>query len=753
MKKDELEKAIVVVKKIRKHNPETLFTIAETNVIKYEGMYSQSKNPIVVGSFPTIYVGDEFEIEGYWTRHYIYGHQFNAVFAKRTVPRTKKSIINFISRQVKGVGVKTAERIVEALGVSAISKIKENHECLLEVKGINLNRAMTIHETLVEHDYYEKASIFILSNGGDHEMVLWAYNEFGSTTIRKIRENPYLLLKTLTERSLLEVFEIAETFAQNLNFDPMDPLRIEAILLTMIQQNMKNRGDVYIPKKEIIEKLPLFIQRYGLLSINENDLSMILEDLDKTLENLIIKKELVSQDLETGIVFYLPQYLSIENRLINEVKRIQTYANGPLVHESEIEHWINKKESNTKFKFAEKQKQAIFQSLKGGISILTGGPGTGKTQTISAILECLLDHHKGSIVELLAPTGRAAKRMTELTGLPAQTIHRAVGIGRNILEDDAVITADLIVVDEMSMSDIYITFRLFKALENGSSILLVGDVDQLPSVGPGLIFRDFIDSQKIKTTMLNEVFRQSEDSYIAINAHLAKDGYKIGRGIELMEDNTDFFFIQTDDDEVAENLLIKSIDRFLELGYKLEEIKVLSPLNIGSLGTWRLNNVLQSIYNPLSQNNTKEFILKDTTKIRIDDFVLQNKNNKELDVMNGDIGVVQNIVRDQDKGILIEVLFDDDRVVSYDVEAVEELSLAYVTTIHKSQGSEYPVVIVPITNSLAFYMNRNLIYTAWTRAKNVLVNIGSVDAANQAIDTTEQVRRYSQVKEKLISTL
>lgn len=739
----ELIKGVISIKKIRLHKEENLFTIAEGEFLTYEGNYSESKKPVFIGYFPVVFVGDVFEVKGYWRRHHIYGYSFVLTEHKRVLPRTKRAIIDFFVNNVEGVGVKTATEIVKTLGLEAISKIQKNPSQLLRIKGIGKAKATEIHDVLKEHLNYEEIATFLLSHGGSYDMVHWVYQQFRDNAVIELKNNPYVLIERNTDENLspIELFEGAEKVANNLNFSPLSHERMEAVLLTVFEMIMKNNGDVFIKQADLKESIVPFLEKNSEVFMTHQTVMEFMNSFEMILDTLLVKEKLIRQEED---LLYLNRYLFYENEIVKRVNEIEISERKPFVEESDVLLWLEEKEYEMGFSFDVLQKKAVIQALEGGISILTGGPGTGKTQTLSLALECLKSYCEDDVeVLLLAPTGRASKRMNQLTGLPAQTIHKAIGMG---VPEKRRITAKFVVVDEMSMADIYIMYNLLKALPDDVTLLLVGDVNQLPSIGAGLILRDFIDSGRFRTTQLTKIFRQSDSSHISINAHALNNGGKLVQDIPITNQNTDFYWIEREYDEQIEELIIRTMKRFIELGYPLEDIKVLTPMNFGTLGTWRLNNVLQSVFNPLTPENRDQFELEDTQKIRVKDLVLQTENDNDLKIMNGDIGVVRSIFDDMDRGVLVEIDFDGHTEL-YDEEQMKKITLAYATTIHKSQGSEYPVVIMPYSQNLMY--NRNLIYTGWTRATDVLINIGSIEVANEGIDTLHQMSRNSRIKEKI----
>lgn len=741
--------ARVEIKKIRTHQPETGFTVAEVEFISYEGETSKSLEPLITGTFPSIFVGDEFEIEANWKQHPVFGHQLNVLNAVRSLPQTKKGLQAFISKHVKGIGKTTSNRIVETFGEETLQVIETDYKRLTEVKGIKEEKAKEIYDLLFQHQRFEPIAVFVLNNGGSYKLALWAYETFGDLAIQRIRENPYSLLEFDSTN-----FRLADQFAKDLKVSPFKVERIEEGILAYLRASVENRGDLFVLKREVLEELGGFLEKRGAYGAI-GDISALFKVSKEAIANLIEKKKIViEQSEEHGELIYLQIYFHMEVNIVKKLKSVLADDRLSCVPAGVIGEWATKYEEKNNRRFAKKQKEGIRMALTNGFSILTGGPGTGKTQTINAIIQCLLETKPYAEVHLLAPTGKASKRMTELTNMEAKTIHRAIGIGRSQMDADEatiMLEGDLVVVDESSMMDIFICYRLLYAIENNVTVLLVGDVDQLPSVGAGLILRDLIESKIIPTTVLDEVFRQAGNSQIVVNAHKLIRGMKTTdvNGISWDESKGDFQFIERKSASDAVQAIVEQVKHYLNNGYSMEDIQVLTPQKRSPLGTMNLNIVLQEAFNPRDRKK-KEVKNKAISFFREGDRLIQMENNPELEVFNGDVGTLDMIFNDKDKGISLRVIFPDENEVIYTLEEAEEqLELAYALTVHKSQGSEYPVVIVPIHSTLKRMLNRNLVYTGWTRAKEILCNVGEIDALNDAVDRVDQTLRNSQIRYKL----
>jgi len=735
------------VKRIRHHNEDNRFTVAKVQFTDYRAEYLPTSEHIIVGHFVSIFEDDEFEAVGYWTNHDIYGYRFQLEWSSRIVPQTKKGVEEFLKRFVKGIGKTTAQRIVDHFGESTLSKIEEDWKNLLEIKGMGKKRALHIHEKVIKNKRFEEVAMFVLNHGGGYRTALHVYDAFGESSISKVRENPYLLC---TVKKI--AFPTADKFAKNLNTPHNSIERIKEGILYFLEFNSRARGDLYVSANEIKSSLDYFLKRVGSYKSEEELLKM--EEIESALKELKQEEKIVIEinEKEEQCV-YLNNFHFIENRLVHLLKQLLEEPKTTLLTTSQIDTFIERYQRTKGFQFADKQKKAIYMALQNGISILTGGPGTGKTQTINSIIECVKSVKTDPEIHLSAPTGKASKRMTELTGMDAQTIHRLIGLNGFEDQNDILhIEGDLLVIDEFSMVDAYVCYKLLSSIQGDTRILFVGDYEQLPSVGAGLILRDLINSGKIPTTKLTEIFRQAQDSQIVMNSHKLINGIttKDENGIKFDQSKGDFYFISKHDRMKAQQAVIDSVKRFLEpkYGYKLDDIQILAPMRKGDLGVWMLNKLMQENFNPRSLAK-REYRASETFLLREGDKVMQTANNYDLEVFNGEIGKVSSIYEDDEGDMCVEVTYEEDKVVVYEEMMVEELTHAFCTTIHKSQGSEYPIVIMPIHPSQEQMLNKNLVYTAWTRAKKIVVCIGNINALDKAVKKGDQTVRNSLIQEKI----
>lgn len=734
------------IKRIRHHNDDNGFTVAEVKFTDYQSDYLPTSQHIIVGHFLSIFEDDEFEGEGTWSVHEIFGYRFEMEWTRRIVPQSLKGIKEFLKRFVKGIGKTTAERIVEHFGESTLTKIEEDWKNLLQVKGMGKKRAIHIHEKVQKNKRFEEIAMFILNHGGGYRTALRVYEAFGESSIIRVRENPFLLcsIKKIS-------FPTADKFAKNLNFPHNSKERIKEGILYLLDFSSRSRGDLYISSREIKSVLQNFLMKQG--SYREDKHIITSQEIQEALMELKEQDKVIIELNDAGEeCVYLQNFNFIENRIVTLLKKLLEESKTSLCPTSQIDDFIEKYERDKGFRFAEKQKEAIYMALQKGISILTGGPGTGKTQTINSIIECVKSVKTDPSIHLSAPTGKASKRMTELTGMEAQTIHRLIGLnGFEDANDILEVEGDFLIVDESSMVDAYVFYKLLSSIQGDTRILFVGDYEQLPSVGAGLILRDLINSGKIPTTKLTEIFRQAQDSQIVMNAHKIINGIttKDKNGITFDQSKEDFYFISKHDRMKAQQAIIDSVKRFLEpkYGYTLDDIQILSPMRKGDLGVWMMNKLMQDTFNPRNLSK-RELRVSEAFLLREGDKVLQTANNYDLDVFNGEIGKVTSIFEDDEGDMCVEVTYDD-KVVVYEELFVEELTHAFCLTIHKSQGSEYPVVIMPIHPSQENMLNKNLIYTGVTRAKQKVVLIGNKEALDKAVKRDDQTVRNSLIQEKI----
>jgi len=697
---------------------------------------------VVVGYLPFINEGDSVRVIGTWAIHPEYGKQLKADNYEKKLPHTKEALIKYLcSGVIKGIGPVTASRIVEHFGEMSVDVIKNEPEKLSEVKGISIEKAMEINTAFTEHEALGNVVMFFQEYGISPAFSARIYKAFGEDTINKIKSNPYIL----TEKIHGIGFKTADTIAMKMGFELASESRVmSGIKYVLIKASME--GHTYMTYEKLV------FESERLLSINE-------QSVENAVISLMIENMLHREKGEGFDRIYLKHLYMAELEVARKLSVINALGTKSIWFSGKNLDDVEKEE---KIILAEMQRVAIEESLQNGVVVITGGPGTGKTTIIKSIIR-LLEKEEYKIA-LAAPTGRAAKRMSEATGKEAKTIHRLLEIGYTAdgeepafaKNEDNPIDADVVIIDEMSMVDILLMNNLLRALSHGARLIMVGDVDQLPSVGPGNVLKDIINSGVIKTIRLTEVFRQAEESMIILNAHA------INKGIfpNLNEKEKDFFFVQRRSNDDILNTIVDLCSRRLPVNMDFDpirQIQVITPTRKIGVGVFQLNQRLQEALNPKAPYKKEKAGLNCT--FREGDRVMQTKNNYNLKwkkadgsdiwgngVFNGDMGVISEINAEEQ---YVEVLYDDDRIASYDFVVLDELDLSYAITVHKSQGSEFPVVVMPIFQAPPQLLSRNILYTAITRAKSLVVLTGSIDNLRQMVANHRETSRFSGLEEKL----
>lgn len=736
-----------IVENIIFSNEENSYFVFCINSEEYGNIFDSSEI-ICVGYVPNLKEGEHINITGTVVMHPSYGTQLKIESYEKGAPKTEIGIEKYLSSGViTGIGKKLAERIIKKFGIKTLDIIQNNPEKLSEIKGISMKKALEIGEEFSEQTELRNAMIFLQDYGISPTFAIKIYNHYKHNTIKIIENNPY----NLADEIFGIGFKLADEIAQKVGIEKNSEYRIKAGIKFVLNQSSNLQGNVYLPENELIE--------------NASKLLEIEKDYIKPcLLNLQMEKQICTEKTENGNIIFLNSYFYAESVV---AKKLLELSANTLQYDKVYDDWIEEIQTKKNIKLAEEQKNAIKQCMVNGVTVITGGPGTGKTTTINSIIAML--KYEDFEIELCAPTGRAAKRMTEATGIEAQTIHRLLGISYvnenkkrqtfNKNEDNP-IEADVIIVDECSMIDILLMRSLLEAIPAGSRLILVGDVDQLPSVGAGNVLKDIINSGCINVIKLNQIFRQAQKSAIVMNAHRINNGeYPI-----LNEKGSDFFFLKREDIEdlnkTIVELVTERLPKFLNIK-DLKEIQILCPMRKSPIGIINLNSILQNALNPPSEEKEeKEF--RNIT-FREGDKVMQIKNNynmvwkiyennvlKEqgLGVFNGDEGVIVKINNNLEK---IIVLFDDCKLVVYDFSQLDELDLSYAITIHKSQGSEYKAVIMPIHSGAPKLLTRNLLYTAVTRAKQLAVIVGIPKTLYKMIDNNNEINRYTYLKNRIIN--
>lgn len=712
------------------------------------GEFFSDAEIVCVGYVANLNVGENVTLIGAITNHSTYGKQFKVEAYEKSIPKTEKGIEKYLaSGAIKGIGKTIAERIVAKFGIDTLDIIENSPEKLSKIKGISLRKAMEIGEIFAEQEGLRKVMIYLQQYGIAPIFAMRVYKHFKENTIRIIETNPYRLADEMFGIG----FKIADNIAEKVGIDKNSEYRIKAGIKYILNQNCNNFGNVYLPEEILLQET--------------KDLLDVTDDILKpNLSNLQMERQLCIEKTENENIVFLNSYYYAESYV---AKKILELAKNKIEYNKNYDLWIENIERDNKIELANNQKEAIKEAMINGVLVITGGPGTGKTTTINSIIAMF--KNEGYEIELCAPTGRAAKRMSEATGLEAQTIHRLLGI--NFIGDDKKsqsfekdedmpIEADVVIVDECSMIDILLMSSLLKAIANGTRLILVGDVDQLPSVGAGNVLKDIINSGCINVVRLNEIFRQARESAIIMNAHRINNGqYPI-----LNQANNDFFFLKRHNvDELSKTiveLVTKRLPKFLNIDDP-KAIQILAPMKKTAIGVENLNNILQKAINPPNnEKNEKEFR---NIIFRENDKVMQIKNNysmcwkiiqnnvcidEGLGVFNGDEGIITKI---NNQSEYIEVLFDDCKYVRYDFTQLDEITLSYAITIHKSQGSEYKAIIMPIHSGAPMLLTRNLLYTGVTRAKELAVIVGIESTLYKMVDNNKEINRYTYLKNRIIN--
>ena len=693
----------------------------------------------VVGTIPLPAIGERLMVTGRWSTHSSYGRQFEAEFLERLLPQTAMEILSYLSsRVIKGIGPRMAARIVEHFGSETLVVMEREPERLAEVSGISREKARTIGEEFRLQVGMRQLMEFFALHHLPAELAVRTYKLYGDSTIELLYDDPYLLM----DEGLEAPFGAVDRFAIELGVSGDDPRRVEAGILFELNYNLL-AGHSFLPEEKLI---PATCQ---LLSVEQ-------EHIRQGLQRLLEADRLVRQQLAGITVIYLPDLYEAETAC---TEILLDFAGHSFPEPSGLNRMIRSLAKESGIAYSSEQEQAICASATSGLLLITGGPGTGKTTILNGILELLGQMQLKCL--LAAPTGRAAKRLTEVTGEEASTIHRLLeaSIDQNtgkmffVRDEDSPLKCDAVIVDEMSMVDVQLLHSLLKAVPTGKRLILVGDPDQLPPVGPGFPFSDMLRSGQLPTVRLTEIFRQAQESLIVMNAH------RVNRGEmpELRNVKSDFFFMRRQNEEGVAQLIRDLCTTRLpqNMGIPSDQIQVLSPTRKGGVGTMSLNRMLQAALNPAAPDK-KERQFGEYT-FREGDRVMQIRNNYDIlwkrtdgsevgaGIFNGDVGVIQSIEPSTET---ITILFDD-READYDFTQLNELEPAYAMTVHKSQGSEYRAVILTAWNGSPYLLSRSILYTAITRARELLIIVGREETVGVMVENAKKNRRYSGLKLRL----
>lgn len=698
-----------------------------------------------VGNLNFITEGEMLELEGEYVNHSVYGNQLKVLAYRVKEPEDLVSIERYLgSGAIKGIGQTMASRIVKKFREDTFRIIEEEPERLAEIKGISERKAMEIASQMEEKKDMRKSMIYLQKYGISTKLAAKIYQRYGMKVHQILEENPYRLADDIEGVG----FRTADEIAARIGIHTDSDYRIRSGLFYILQQAVAE-GHIYLPEE-------LLLRRAKVL------LGIEMEDIEKYIMDLCMERKTVMKEKDGKVIVYPAHYYYME---LNTAKMLNDLDIDCQMPEDMMEKRLRAVEEKEKIELDPLQHKAVIESIKHGLLILTGGPGTGKTTTINTMIQFF--ESEGLSILLAAPTGRAAKRMTEATGYEAQTIHRLLEVNGNPEEESTggflrnrenPLEADVIIIDEMSMVDLNLMHALLSAVVQGTRLILVGDVDQLPSVGPGSVLKDIISSERFHVVTLTKIFRQAGESDIIMNAHKIN----AGEPVELNKKSRDFFFVKCDEADTIIGGIIALIQRKLPQYVQAHpnEIQVMTPTRKGLLGVERMNVILQKYLNPADEKKTEREI--NGRLFREGDKVMQIKNNYQLEweictrfgltvdkgmgVFNGDMGVISEINEYKET---VEVEYDEGRKVKYGFDMVDELELAYAITVHKSQGSEYPAVILPLLPGPKLLYNRNLLYTAVTRAKKCLTIIGSDTTFQEMIRNKSEQERYTSLAERI----
>ena len=727
------------VERIKYRNEENGYTVLS--------LTDEGEEYTLVGNFHYISEGEMVEATGPMTEHPVYGEQMTVETYEIKAPEDTAAMERYLgSGAVKGIGAALAARIVRRFKADTFRIMEEEPERLSEVKGISEKMAMAISEQVEEKKEMRQAMMFLQEYGISMSLAVKIYQEYGPRLYTVIKENPYQLADDIAGVG----FKMADEIAKRVGIFTDSDFRIKSgVLYTLLQAT--GNGHTYLPETDLLS------QASELLRVEP-------ESIEKHLMDMQIDKRLVIRESEGVRVVYASQYYYMEMGVARMLHDLNIRGREP---EEKIRKKLLQIQKEESIELDEKQVQAVVEAVNSGLLIITGGPGTGKTTTINTIIR----YFESEEMEILlaAPTGRAAKRMTEATGYEARTIHRLLEISGMLGDERSIVMhferneenpldADAVIIDETSMVDIHLMQSLLKAVNPGTRLILVGDVNQLPSVGPGNVLKDVIEAGCFNVVMLTRIFRQASQSDIVVNAHKIN----AGETVPLGKKSNDFLFIKRDDPNMIINAMITLVQKKLPgyVGADPYDIQIMTPMRKGALGVERLNTILQEYLNPPDKSKLEKE--SGGVTFRVGDKVMQIKNNYNIEwevrnkygipvdkgtgIYNGDIGIIREINLFAE---LVTVEFDEGRMVEYSFKQMEELELAYAITIHKSQGSEYPAVVIPIFSGPKMLMTRNLIYTAVTRARACVCLVGVPEVFQAMVDNEMEQRRYSGLRERI----
>lgn len=733
----------ILVKSVRFFNPDSKFVVFTADIMKpKKGGFVPSKNiQTFVGRIFSVNPGDKFHVTAYLEESVVHGSQCHIQTYHREMPATLEEIRVFLSK-FSGLGPARIKKLVDMYGLDVLETIRSSPNALLGL-GLSPEACQKIRDEIIEDSCFEEILTFLQLNDLDFRYALPIFTKYKTMALRKIRDNPY----SLFHDGIID-FRTADCLANKLGFSANTRERTEAAVLACMDDDSASRGNLFLPYSLLPVKLEKFLRRqktgFDLDTFTPDALSDAVEALTRS--NQIVTDSVAGSD---EICLYLRQNFWAETKIVEKMQYLAQSPKRYSFQRSDIEDALNEYEAQTGIQMAPAQKEAVLTALCSHLSIITGGPGTGKSTTLNAMLFCIKKLASGAALTLCAPTGKAALRMTELTNSPAATIHRTLKMGRygQQLQSEELV-CDFLVVDEFSMVDCSLCAMLLDAAVSFSRVIIVGDHEQLPSVGPGLVLRDMIESGKVPTTRLTEIFRQGKTSPIIKNSHeIIRERDENDKTYTLVINHKPggaFYFLEKNTVSKIQKSICRSVRQLMD-GYGLQpdEIKVLTTIHGGDLGTNTLNRILQNEFNPAAEAYERD----DGLELRLGDPVIHLKNDYDLGVFNGETGTVKAFGYDPDKTILVS--FPDGRHVWYGEQDVEELDLAYATTVHKAQGNEAKAVIIPVHEILLRGLSKNLLYTAITRAKQMVILVGSKEAFSAGLRRSTIVERRSNLITRL----
>ena len=716
------------IERITYHNEENSYTIAKMKIGGRQDLVT------AVGNLLSVSAGEVLKLKGEWHNHPKFGEQFKIISYESVVPATVKGIEKYLgSGLIKGIGPVMANRLVTKFGMETLNVIETETRRLCEVEGIGDKRIGMIKKAWDDQKEIRDVMVFLQGHGVSPAYAAKIYKKYAKASVAVVQQNPYKLATDIFGIG----FITADKIAGNLGISKESLIRAEAGILYVLHQ-LSDEGHVYYPYEPLVEECKkilgverdTIVKAFGKISFEKK---IVIEDLNK-------------EDIkENNKAVYLAKFHVCEVGVAARLQELMRFPKKLKAFDREKAlEWV---QGELKIQLAKNQKQAVKEAIEKKVMVVTGGPGTGKTTIINSIIK--IYGRLGQRVLLSAPTGRAAKRMAEATGHESKTIHRLLEFspkeGGFKRDENNPLDADLIVIDETSMVDTVLMYQFLKAVPKDATLILVGDVDQLPSVGAGIVLKDIIDSGSIPTVMLNEIFRQAKESLIIVNAHRVNNGQMPiieGSGDSLQDF---YFFIIEEPEKVAEKIIELCKEKIPQkFGYRsIDDIQVLTPMHRGLVGASNLNTELQK-----HLNSSTDELVRGGLVLKVGDKVMQIRNNYDKEVFNGDIGRINKIDREEQE-IIVNY---DGRMVSYEYSELDEIVLAYAVSVHKSQGSEYPVVVMPVLTQHYMLLQRNLLYTGITRGKKLVVLVGTNKAVAIAIKNNKPQKRYTLLKERLLAT-